>query len=122
MLQFVGLLTAMDKSGAEAFAEFLNNASSSDASRAGRWLSGASQEKVRQAASLLNAGDVDGFRELIGCGSFWGWLFGRKKKAVPKKPARPQPEPDVQQGTGEVGTANIGARSAINRIESGAHG
>src|SRR5688500_18315799 len=93
MLQFVGLLNAMDKAGAEAFAEFLNNASTSDASRAGRWLSGASQEQIRQAAALLNDGDVDGFRDLIGCGSFWGRLFGRKKKAAPKKPARPQPEP-----------------------------
>jgi hypothetical protein len=36
MLQFVGLLNAMDEAGGKAFAEFLNNASASDASRAGR--------------------------------------------------------------------------------------
>lgn len=139
MFQFVRLLNTMNETGATTFAEFLNHASTSDASRAGRWMSGASDAQISQAAALLNDGDVDGFRDLIGCGSFWGRLFGRKKKATPKSPAPPQPEPEEEPAAPappaaprqlpgledmmeSVGAASVGVRFAIDRIESGAYG
>lgn len=146
MMQFVRLLNAMSDEGPATFAEFLNQASSGDASRAGRWLSGASDAQIEKAAALLNAGDVDGFRDLIGCGGFWSRLFGRKKKA-PKKVAPPAPppeeidepdepdEPDEQPAppparrenlfeeiVAGLAVASVGVRFDIDKIDSGAYG
>ncbi len=98
MIQFAALLNDLSTTGAEQFAKFLNTASSSDASRAGRWLSSATASQVAEAAALLNQGNLDEFRELLGIGGgFWSWLFGRRKRGKPATAAAiataPRPQP-----------------------------
>src|SRR4051812_34177314 len=97
MMQFAALLNELATSGAEHFARFLSTANSSDASRAGRWLSSATNPQVKEAAALLNRGNLDEFRDLMGLGKgFWGWLFGKRKQktpaSVPVTATAPPPE------------------------------
>jgi len=69
MMQFAVLLNELRGGGTDCFAKFLNTASTSDAGRAGGWLSSATPGQVKDAATLLNEGKLDEFRVLIGIGT-----------------------------------------------------
>jgi len=66
VLRFIRLLNALTGDGGAHFARFVNAESSSDTARLGKWTKAASDEQIEHAAELLNAGDLDGLRNLIG--------------------------------------------------------
>jgi hypothetical protein len=86
MFQFAVLLNDLRGAGTDCFAKFLNTASSSDASRAGSWMSSATPAQVKAAAALLNEDKLDEFRAMIGVGGVRRPAAAKADGPNPKQP------------------------------------
>ena len=119
-MQFAELMGELTTTGAEQFAKFLNTASSADASQAGQWLGSATNTQVKEAAALLNEGELDEFRDFIGISQgFWAWLFGKRKQrtsasAVLVATAKPRAKPETAKPRAKQATAKPRAKPATS--------